>query len=332
MYPVDSLQIYFPASLELQEELISYGFQVPKSRNGKVKTPIPLIYSNFRGWVREPEPVTIERLIPPEWLGFDPKYFGWIETRFKNKRAFRMPVEEVYVDIGYDDLRNVYLKLDVIKYHIERPSIREINPEKWKNWSIFYISSEYFNDLLRLLEELIGNSSLSSSTSRVKVKREDLQHGKEITYYAYAPGKEDVGIPVEDFSLCLGCFPLALKYFEVKAIENGLSPQIVNNVRFRLEYDREINVGLKVGVAKVLGKNPQIMFKLTSNSLKSIRGILKDRIEGKARGKLVHCDHKERVQYIVVNGELLYEALSVTRAYLDKLPSEEEHEKMLKKR
>ena len=75
-YPVDSLQIYFPASLEIQEELISSGFYVPRSPDGRVLMPVPLIYSNFRGWLKPAEPITIERLIPPEWLGLAPSQLG----------------------------------------------------------------------------------------------------------------------------------------------------------------------------------------------------------------------------------------------------------------
>jgi hypothetical protein len=48
-YPVDSLQMYFSASLELQEELIKHGFQVPRSRDSKINMPIPIIYANFQG-------------------------------------------------------------------------------------------------------------------------------------------------------------------------------------------------------------------------------------------------------------------------------------------
>jgi len=60
-YLVDSLQIYFAASLELQEELINHGFYVPRSPDRKVIMPVPLIYSNFRGWLKPAEPITIDK-------------------------------------------------------------------------------------------------------------------------------------------------------------------------------------------------------------------------------------------------------------------------------
>jgi len=64
------------------------------------------------------------------------------------------------------------------------------------------------------------------------------------------------------------------------------------------------------------------MFKLASNTPMKIKGVIKDIIEGKARGKLVYCDHKDRDQYIAVKGNLLYSALMATKRYLGKLPEE----------
>mgnify|MGYP000560098833 CR=1 FL=1 len=90
---------------------------------------------------------------------------------------------------------------------------------------------------------------------------------------------------------------------------------------------------MKVGVAKIEGKRPQIMFKLASDTPKQIRGILKPIIiKGKARGKLVYCSHEEKLQYIVVDGKILFKALSATMQYLNKLPPDEEHEKIIKKK
>ena len=89
-YPVDSLQIYFAASLEIQEELINNGFYVPRSPDRKVIMPIPLIYSNFRGWLKPTEPITIERLIPPEWLGLTPSELRWKKTSRDGKRGIHI--------------------------------------------------------------------------------------------------------------------------------------------------------------------------------------------------------------------------------------------------
>lgn len=329
-YPIDSLQVYFSASLELQEELIRHGFQVPRSVDGRIKTPIPLIYSNFRGWIKQPEPITIERLIPPEWLGLKPKDLNWRETRHRGKRAYYLPPEEVYVEVGYDTQKNIYFKLDIKEYHLERISIRGINPEKWNNWAMFYISIDYYDELLNLLSDMVKPRLLLSTP--IRIRKEQQQGGKEITYYAYIPGKEVIGVPIKYFSLCLGCFPRALDYFKIKAKEHKLPLHILDNIKFRLEYDHNINIGIKVGAAKIIGKYPQIMFKLASDTPKKIHGIIKKVIEGKARGKLVYCDHTNKVQYFVVDGKILYAALNATKPYLRKLPSDEEHVKLLLKK
>ncbi len=314
---VESFQIYFAASLELQEELISHKYNVPRSKDGKIKTPIPIIYANFKGWIKQREPITIERLIPPEWLGIHSNELMWKEIMYRGRKAYIIPDEKVYVNIGLDSVGNIIFSFDVENYHLERTSIRGVNPEKWNNWVMFYISIEDGEELLSILNNIKAAKPVKYS---MDIAREDLQGGKEITYYSYIAGKKDIGIPVKYYSFCLGCFPLAMKYLLVKAKENGLDPSIVSDLRLRIELDPYINTGLKVGVAKVFGKHPQIMFKLASNTPKTIRGILKPIIKGKARGKLVKCDHLINLQYIIVEGTLLYQALVKAMQYLDKLP------------
>lgn len=325
-YPVDTLQLYFAASLELQEELINHGFHVPKSLNGKVVMPVPIIYSNFRGWLKPAEPITIERLIPPEWLNLKPQQLGWIKCARNGKKAYLLPQEEVYVNVRVKDC-SVVLDLDVKKYHLERTSIRGVNPEKWTNWAMLYISAEYLDDLISALESYLPicrHTSLAPGNAPTP-RKEDQQKGKEVTYY--------VEVPVEEFSLCLGCFDLVQRYLYVKAKEHCvIDPNsvlcvnpyfVISNLKLRLTRNHAVRTFAKVGVAKISGKRPQIMVKLASSEPKiTIRGVLKKRVEGKARGKLVHCDHKEKKQYLVLNLVNFYKALITTREYLGKLPRE----------
>ena len=301
IFSVDTLQIYFPASLEIQEELINHGFKIPANESGKIKTPIPLIYANSRGWLKDEEPITIERLIPPEWLKKSPDDFGWTEIKKGNRKAYFIPPEDVIVEIECKD-KIVYFMIKAKRYHLERTSIRQVGPEKWNNWSMFYISVEYINELL---DELKQYDTLADFG--LKVYTEKQQGGKEITLFASGKGK--LGIPIVDYSFCLGCFDLALDYFRVKAVENGLNENVVNKLKLRLAYSKDIQAGLKVGVAKIEGKQPQIMFKLATSGVKTISGILKEKIEGKPRGKLIYCDHMDKIQYVAVRGDLLYKAL-----------------------
>ena len=326
-YPIDSLQIYFAASLELQEELIKYGFQVPASRDGKIKTPLPLIYSNFRGWIDEPEPLTDERLIPPEWYGRKIEDLGWTYLgtipvkrgrAVQRRKAFRLPQEEVYVNIGFDEEKRIYFKLDVKGYHLERISIRGINPGKWNNWVMFYLDASYLDEFLQLIQKETG----IFFSKHLNPIYESLQGGKERTYYASLVKHKGLGIPLESFSLCLGCFDLALDYLKYKAKENMLDSRIVDKLKLRLEYDQRINTGLKVGIAKIVGKRPQIMFKIASNTPLKIRGVLKPTIEGKARGRLKYCNHEYKDQIIVADAEWVYSALIVTKPKLRALQQE----------
>jgi len=315
-YPADSLQIYFAGSLEIQQELTNVGYKVPSDKSKKIKTPVPLIYSNFRGWEITPEPITIERLIPPEWYGKTPSDLGWEETIHKGKRAYNLPQEEVYVDVGLDDKGLIYFKLEVEDYHLERTSIRQIGPEKWNNWVMFYINAEYLNDLMNIFENSFDNPLRIDVGNELRIVSEKQQGGKEKTYYVSTTNKGSLGIPVVYYSFCLGCFDLSLDYFRFKAKENGLDPSVVNELKLRIEYDKSINTGLKVGVAKIVGKQPQIMFKLASNTPIEIKGILKDRITGKARGKLTFCDHRSKLQIIVADAKLIYSALELTQPKL----------------
>jgi len=87
---------------------------------------------------------------------------------------------------------------------------------------------------------------------------------KEVTYF--------VETPLRDFSLCLGCFSLAMRYLYVKAQEHCREyPDLqvckdldiaLKNLKLRLNYDHKRITFAKVDVAKITGKRPQIMIKL----------------------------------------------------------------------
>ena len=158
-----------------------------------------------------------------------------------------------------------------------------------------------------------------------KPRREVQQGGKEVTYY--------VNVPVKDFSFCLGCFDLAQKYLYVKAKEHCKidsssvicrePSKIISKLRLRLKHSPFVNTFAKVGVAKISGKRPQIMVKLASTRPKRIiRGILKPKIEGKARGELVYCNHVTKKQYVTLDLTEFYKALVITKNYAKKLPKE----------
>jgi len=329
-YPIDSLQIYFAASLEIQEELINHGFYVPSDKDERIRMPIPIIYANFRGWLREPEPITIERLIPPAWLGTTDVELGWRHTFRGGKDAYFLPVDEVYTDVCISE-GAVIFDLIIKGYHLERTSIRGVNPDKWTNWAMLYIDFNYIDELIDLLKKYISEIPYRSlrepslHVDRLKPQKEVQQRGKEVTYF--------VPVRVRDFELCMGCFDLAQRYLYFKAKEHcKLEPssevcvnteEVIKKLRLKLKYSPAINTYAKVGVAKIAGKRPQIMVKLASEGPeKVIRGILKPTVRGKARGDLVYCNHEVKRQYVALDLVEFYRALIITRSYVDKLPKE----------
>ena len=279
-YPVETLQIYFPASLELQEELINHGFVVPKP------TPIPIIYINFKGWISKKPPVTIERLIEPSRYGVNLEEMKWREATVKGRRAYEIPPEESYIDFELIENRKLKIKLHSIKYHLERISIRVIPPRKWTNWAMVYISLKDAEDLKEKLLKAGIRPSIPA-----KFIKEKQQGGKEKT--AYSPVK------VYDFKLCLGCFNYAFGYLKLEARKQELNIHTAD-LKLSLRKGEERSF-LKAGVSKMEGKNPQFMMKLASSNKKVIRGILKPIIEGKPRGFLELCDHTKKEQFFIVD-------------------------------
>ncbi|MCS7139420.1 MAG: PhoI [Candidatus Nezhaarchaeota archaeon] len=297
-YHIESLQIYFPASLELQEELINAGFKVPKP------TPLPIVYANFRGWVSKKPPVTIERLIHPSRYGRSPSDLGWERIIKGGKEAYVIPDEKSLLEVELcGEKRNVCLVIKPENYHIERTSVRRVGPERWSNWVMFYLN---IRDVLDLTEKLISKVGLPQDLCerRMLISREVQQSGREETYFCELEKKK--GIPVENFSFCMGCFDQIVDYL---ANEIG-DVEIIKKLRLKLNYSPDIGGFAKIGVARIEGKNPQFMFKLASHPReKVIKGILKDEVRGKARGTLNHCLHKDKSHFIMLNSALFLRTL-----------------------
>jgi hypothetical protein len=289
-YAIESLQIYFPASLELQEELIRAGFKVPKP------TPLPMIYANFRGWVSKKPPITIERLIPPSRYMKSYRDLGWEKTIKDGKEAYIIPEERSLLEVGLDKRKEeVHLVIKPEAYHLERTSIRQIGPEKWTNWVMFYLN---IRDMLDLTGKLLEKVKLPDSLCRrtILITREVQQGGKEETYFCGFEKRN--GISVNDFSFCMGCFEHVISY-----LKNEISDErIVSMLKLRLNYAPNVGGFAKIGLARIEGKMPQFMFKLASFPIeKSIRGILKDTIHGKARGNLIYCTHENKSHNIFLD-------------------------------
>ncbi len=297
-YPAETIQIYFPASLELQEELINNGFSVPKP------TPIPIVYINFRGWIKSKPPVTIERLIEPSRYGVNPVDMNWISTALRGKQAYEIPPEESFTSFEMIGERKLKIGIHAIKYHLERTSIRGINPNKWNNWCMAYVSLQDAQDLRAKL----SNAGVKPSISE-RPKKEVQQGGKEETFY--------LPVKVYDFKLCLGCFGYALEYLRSEAKRQSLDIDIAQ-LRLTLRKGEE-NTFLKAGTSQMEGKRLQFMMKLASFDQILIKGILKPTIEGKPRGFLELCNHTQGEQFIIVDASQFLAALNFPFAKQHKL-------------
>jgi hypothetical protein len=298
-YRAETVQIYFPASLELQEELIINGFRVPSP------TPIPIIYSNFGPWIGERPLITQERVIEPERCGKTLEDLGWQQKLIGGKTGYEIPTESAYLKLELEEETNeLHLMLEIPQYHLEKVSIRGINPDKWANWAMAYISlNDLDNAIQRLLEVVSFPKELCAQP--LFIKREPQQGGKEDTYFACLNKDDKLDIPVKGFSMCLGCFEYAMDYLRTEAKKYSLSPQQAEQLKLRLEYDAGISAFAKIGLSRMEGKKPQFMLKLVSPAVvKTIKGILKPILQGKARGNLSHCSHETKAQKVIIDASL----------------------------
>ncbi|MGQ9469586.1 MAG: hypothetical protein ACUVTD_07180 [Nitrososphaerales archaeon] len=97
------------------------------------------------------------------------------------------------------------------------------------------------------------------------------------------------GVPVKDFSFCMGCFEQIIDYLTNEIGDRS----IAMNLKLRLNFSQNIGRYAKVGVAKIESKSLQFMSKLASYPIRrTIKGILKEVVEGKAKGELSLCNHE----------------------------------------
>jgi len=111
----------------------------------------------------------------------------------------------------------------------------------------------------------------------------------------------------------MGCFDHVIRYLKNEIGDEG----IVRALKLRLNYSPEVRAFVKIGLARIEGKKPQFMFKLASYPIeRSIRGVLKEVIRGKARGKLTYCAHENKLHYISLDLDFFLRALCCIRKIL----------------
>jgi len=321
-YDLESLQIYFNGSLEIQEEMIRKGFHVP------LVTPIPIVYGDMAGFEDDRTSRTAPKaaILHPSKYGRTLEELGWADVGKK----ITIPHEKAKLVLKLEKAHSESLLHFAPKfeqgfpgYHLEKASYRQINPTRWKNWAAFYLN---VSDLVRIVDDLAGKIGFPEElcSKRVYLKHEKLPKGggHEDTYFV-SFNTERYGIEPYSYSLCMGCWDHAMEYLRQQINEHERlrlgKPNI--DIKLRLEKSPDIPARLKIGLSKMTEKGPQFMIKFSTvpTASKTITGINKDGkpipIEGKPRGKCVSCDHGERINELVLEAYEFLRAACVARRF-----------------
>nr|MDO8099958.1 hypothetical protein [Candidatus Njordarchaeota archaeon] len=296
-YMLDSIQLYFNASLEIQEELINHGFRVP------LETPLPIVYGDVSGYLdgRTSRIALKAAILDPIRYGKSISEMGWKELG--RKIEIKREYAKLLLDTssrGGEELIIVSPKFEenTAGYHLEKASYRGVSQTYWKNWAGYYLS---LDELKRMAEDLQSRFGRIPSSQQVYWTHESLPKGggHEDTYFVSFDANKR-GIEPHSYSICMGCWDNVIQYLESEAERYpkiGL-PKPNPDVKLRIEKDEDIPIRMKIGVAKMDEKRPQFMIKFSTvpTASRTIQGIDEEgkpiTIKGKPRGKLVPCNHK----------------------------------------
>ncbi|ASJ05257.1 PhoI [Thermococcus barossii] len=275
------IQVFFPASLEIQEELLKAGFKVPHDRESGKKTPIPVVVSS-RGERR----VRRGRLLKARDFKSDGKFAV-------------VPGERAYLQLEPTERGFLVIRPKPIDYHLEEMGFTSIPPRVWGTWASFSLPFSAYERLLDFLTEFRngeGNGFYTASRGS----------GGRIEVYAYKGRRgKDLGIPVFGYSLGLHGLTLAEGYFREKAEENGVPEERLRYLKLGLKKRRETKAGLKVGLVWENGRPVEITLKLSTTEPRvKIQGLYGELV-GKSRGELTRTDD----WYIVVHASDFITAL-----------------------
>lgn len=321
-FELETLQLYFPCSMELQEELIKNKYRVP------IETPIPIIYGNFKGYdpSYESEGVKKAAIIHPSRYGKTLEELGWGD----NDKFFSLPKEKgTYLKIDLEETKDKKLLHFTVEftdekpnYHLEKISYRASQPRIWSNWAMFYIEYE---DLDVLLEKLMKKVDLPSKYCELPyyIKHEVQQNGLEDTYYICSNKynyDRRFGIQIESYTLCPGCFDHVLDYFNNESRTKGGNS--IKDVKLRLISD-DVPIFAKIGLSKMENKHPQFMFKIVANPdiKKRIKKLDGKEIEGKGKGALIECDHTSKEQRVTIDAHLFLRIAICAKKFFRNEPS-----------
>ena len=270
---LNTMRIFFPASLEIQEELLKAGFKVPYDKESGRKTPVPVVVSS-----REERRLRRERLLRAKDFESDGKFIA-------------VPGERATIEMELTERGFLVLRPKPIEYHLEEVGFASVPPRVWGTWASFSIPFSLYEALADFLEEFReGEKNSFYLASRGS--------GRRIEVYAYkGRTRKDLGIPVFGYALGLHGLTLAEEYLRDKAGENGVPGERLRYLKLGLRKGKETRAGLKVGVVWEDGKPSEITLKLSTTEPRvKIQGLYGELI-GKSRGELTRTED----WYIVVH-------------------------------
>ena len=282
------MQVFFPASLEIQEELLKAGFRVPYDKESGRKTPIPVVVSS-----REERRIRRSRLLKARDFESDGK-FAMISG------------EKTSIEFELTERGFLVLRPKPIEYHLEEMGFVSVPPRVWGTWASFSLPFSAYDELVDFLADFRnddGNGFYTASRGS----------GGRIEVYAYKGRKgKDLGIPVFGYSLGLHGLTLAEEYFLEKAKESGVPEERLRYIKLGLRKRRETKAGLKVGLIWENGRPVEIALRLSTTEPRiRIQGLYGELV-GKSRGELARTEE----WYIVIHaGDFITALETVGRAF-----------------
>lgn len=280
-YELESFQVFFPASLEIQEELLKAGFKVPYDKEKGIATPIPVVVA-----FKTARKLRKDRLLKGRKIGEDSNFV-------------EIGSEKVLLKLLINEKGFLKLEFEVKTYHLEDLGFVRVPPRIWSTWASFSLSINVFEDISEKLEEFANEKPKGMYFA-------SKSNGKTIEVYSYKGRKaKNLGIPVFGYNLSLESFELVREYLNEKAEQNRVNNEVLPYLKLGLKKRKETKAGLKVGIVWREGKAERITLKLSTTYPKIKIAGLYGELEGKSRGEL----SEEKEHFVIVHSNDFYWAL-----------------------
>ncbi|NJE07829.1 PhoI [Thermococcus sp. M39] len=280
-YELESFQVFFPASLEIQEELLKAGFKVPYDKEKDFATPIPVVAAFKTG-----RKLRKDKLLKGKKIK-------------ENGNFVEISPEKALLKLLINEKGFLKLGFEVKTYHLEDLGFVRVPPRIWSTWASFSLPINTFEEINEKLKEFASEKPKGMYLA-------SKSNGKNIDVYSYKGRKaKNLGIPVFGYNLSLNSFELVGEYLKEKAEQSGVNKEVLPYLKLSLKKRKETKAGLKVGIVWREGKAEKITLKLSTTYPKIKIVGLYGELEGKSRGELSN----EKDHFIIVHSNDFYWAL-----------------------